>query len=206
MIAKLTGFIDNIIDDKCIIDVNGVGYLVYISSKSINIIRNSPKEQKTSLIIETIYKQDSIELFGFIDENEKNWFIELSKVQGLGAKIAQKILGHYNINEICNALLRSDSKFFSQISGIGPKLANRITMELKDSPKKIATSHFIIDNDESFQSNISNDQIIDDALSALENLGYKKHECSKVIQLIFKNEPNTTLENLITNSLRSLKK
>ena len=79
-------------------------------------------------------------------------------------------------------------------------------MELKDSPKKIANSQLIIDNDESFQPNISNDQIIDDALSALENLGYKKHECSKVIQLIFKNEPNTTLENLITNSLRSLKK
>ena len=153
MIAKLTGFIDNIIDDKCIIDVNGVGYLVYISSKSINVIRNSSKEQKTSLIIETIHKQDSIELFGFIDENEKNWFIELSKVQGLGAKIAQKILGHYNINEIRNALLRSDSKFFSQISGIGPKLANRITMELKDSPKKIATSQFITDNDELYQPN-----------------------------------------------------
>ncbi len=90
MIAKLTGFIDNIIDDKCIIDVNGVGYLVYISSKSINVIRNSSKEQKTSLIIETIHKQDSIELFGFIDENEKNWFIELSKVQGLGAKNCPK--------------------------------------------------------------------------------------------------------------------
>ncbi len=205
MIGKLTGFVDTIYDDKCILDVNGVGYVVYISGKSLNFLKQLPKDKKASLIIETIFKQDSTELFGFVDEIEKSWFLQFSKVQGVGSKMAQKILGSYNIEEICQALLKNDSKFFTQISGVGSKLANRITTELKEIPNKLGFSNDKISKDEQSQfSDICNDQIINDAASALENLGYKKYECLKILQIIIKNNPQITLENLITSCLREI--
>ena len=207
MIGKLTGFIDAVYDNKCILDVNGVGYLIYISGKSLDFLKQLPKDKKTSLIIETVFKQDSIEFFGFINEIEKTWFLQFSKVQGVGSKMAQKILGSYAIEEICKALLKSNHKFFTQISGVGPKLANRIVGELKDTPNELGFSNLSIQeqgNDISSISDISNNQIIEDASSALESLGYKRYECTKVIKYLIEDDAKITLENLITKSLREL--
>ncbi len=205
MIAKLTGVIDSIYDDKCIIDVNGVGYLVFVSEKTLDFLKQLPKDKKTSLVVVTVFKQDSAELFGFANEIEKTWFLQFNKVQGVGSKMAQKILGSYSVEEICQALIKSNSKFFTQISGVGPKLATRIVTEMKGVPNKLGFSNLILsedNNDNNF--NISNDQIINDAISALENLGYKKHDCQKILQNIVKNDTNITLENLITKALRDI--
>jgi len=92
MIGKLRGLIDKIFDDKCLIDVNGVFYVVFISHKTAQSLRNQDKQSPLLLVIETIVKEDAIELYGFVNENEKMWFLELMKVQGVGAKMAQKIL------------------------------------------------------------------------------------------------------------------
>lgn len=204
MIGKLRGFIDSITQDKCIIDVNGVGYVVFLSSKTASALRNNPKDKETSLIIETLVKEDAIELYGFISEIERVWFLELTKVQGVGNKMGQKILSALTIEEIAKALVSNDSKAFSQISGIGPKLASRLTTELKDSPKKLGVD-VNFDPEELDNSNIVNDnKLASDAISALENLGYKKHDCLKAINILIKENPNVTLENLITMSLRKL--
>ena len=135
MIGKLRGKIDSVQEDKCILDVNGVGYLVYISAKNASNLKNLTPQAEISLCIETVVKEDAIELYGFMQEIEKIWFLELTKVQGVGSKMGQKILSALNIEELAKALSVADIKTFQNISGIGPKLAQRICVELKNSPK-----------------------------------------------------------------------
>jgi Holliday junction DNA helicase RuvA len=210
MIGKLRGEIDSLQEDKAIIDVNGVGYVVFISNKTAQFlsgIKNSPNQEKkqVSLIIETVVKEDAIDLYGFATEIERIWFLELTKVQGVGAKMGLKILAFFTIDDLAKALLAGDVKAFNKISGIGPKLAQRITTELKTSPKKLGISvsfEEISADGSAFAAN----EITDDALSALENLGYKKAEAVKILGQILKQQPEITLENLITASLRELSK
>jgi Holliday junction DNA helicase RuvA len=202
MIGKLRGFIDSISDDKCVIDVAGVGYVVFLSHKTASFLRQFPREKEISLIIETLVKEDAIELYGFFSEVEKIWFLELTKVQGVGAKMGQKILSALAIEDLAKALISSDIKSFSQISGIGPKLASRLTTELKDSPKKLGIEYSAPLNSQKIPDN----QIASDALSALENLGYKKHNILQVINFLLEENSKITLENLITSSLRELSK
>jgi Holliday junction DNA helicase RuvA len=206
MIGKLRGNIDQINDDRCIIDVNGVGYLVFISNKTAQFFRQNQSNQGISLVIETIVKEDAIELYGFFHEIEKIWFLELMKVQGVGAKMAQKILSALTIEELAKALTVGDLKSFNNISGIGPKMASRLTTELKESAKKLGVNVSLDFNENLTSQSFSSNQIIGDAVSALENLGYKKHDCLKIINYVFSQDEKITLENLITQSLRELSK
>jgi Holliday junction DNA helicase RuvA len=206
MIGKLRGNIDQINDDRCIIDVNGVGYLVFISNKTAQFFRQNQSNQGISLVIETIVKEDAIELYGFFHEIEKIWFLELMKVQGVGAKMAQKILSALTIEELAKALTVGDLKSFNNISGIGPKMASRLTTELKESAKKLGINVSLDFNENLSSQSFSSNQIIGDAVSALENLGYKKHDCLKIINYVFSQDEKITLENLITQSLRELSK
>jgi Holliday junction DNA helicase RuvA len=210
MIGKLRGFIDSITDDKCIIDVNGVGYVVAISQKTSAFLKQFSREKgvekEVNLTIETVVKEDAIELYGFGSEIEKIWFLELTKVQGVGAKMGQKILGAFAIEDLAKALISGDEKAFSKISGIGPKLASRLTTELKDSPKKLGIAISYGNPNVTNTTKFSGNQIAIDALSALENLGYKKHDCLRVIDFLFDENSKITLENLITSSLRELSK
>ena len=206
MIGKLRGNIDQINDDRCIIDVNGVGYLVFISNKTAQFFRQNQSNQGISLVIETIVKEDAIELYGFVHEIEKIWFLELMKVQGVGAKMAQKILSALTIEELAKALTVGDLKSFNNISGIGPKMASRLTTELKESAKKLGINVSLDFNENLTSQSFSSNQIIGDAVSALENLGYKKHDCLKIINYVFSQDEKITLENLITQSLRELSK
>lgn len=206
MIGKLRGFIDSIAEDKCIIDVNGVGYVVFLSNKTANFLRKTPKEKEISLIIETVVKEDAIELYGFAGEIEKVWFSELTKVQGVGNKVALKILSFFTIEDLAKSLVQSDDKAFAQVSGIGPKLAKRISTELKDSPKKLGIDIGFDVSSSCTPQEMPNSQLANDALSALENLGYRKHDSLRAINFLIDNNPEITLENLITSSLRELSK
>jgi Holliday junction DNA helicase RuvA len=206
MIGKLRGFIDSITEDKCIIDVNGVGYVVFLSGKTANLLKTFSRDKEISLTIETAVKEDAIELYGFVSEIEKIWFLELTKVQGVGNKMGQKILSALTIEDLAKALISSDIKTFSNISGIGPKLAIRLTTELKNSPKKLGIDlGFDVQKSENL-AEISGNEIASDALSALENLGYRKHDCLRVINFLIEGNSKITLENLITSSLRELSK
>ncbi len=206
MIGKLRGNIDQVNDDRCILDVNGVGYLVFISHKTAQFFRQNQTNLGISLVIETIVKEDAIELYGFVHEIEKIWFLELMKVQGVGAKMAQKILSALTIEELAKALTVGDIKSFNNISGIGPKMASRLTTELKESAKKLGINVSLDFNENLNSQSYSSNQIISDAVSALENLGYKKHDCLKIINYVFSQDEKITLENLITQSLRELSK
>ena len=129
MIAKLKGIIDTIGEDYCIVDVGGVGYLVFASSKTLGRLG---KGTAASLLIETVVREDSITLYGFADAWEKEWFNTLTRVQGVGAKVCLSILSVLSPGQLAQAVSAQDKASFTRASGVGPKLAARIVTELKD--------------------------------------------------------------------------
>ena len=144
MIAKLRGLVDALGEDSCIIDVNGVGYLVFASAKTLSKLVVGAE---ASLLIETVVREDSISLFGFYDAWEKEWFNTLTKVQGVGAKVCLAILSVLSPLQLAQAVSAQDKNSFTRASGVGPKLAARIVTELKDKIVTIPTSEMAKDLD-----------------------------------------------------------
>ena len=159
------------------------------------------------MLIETIVREDHIHLYGFAAEIEKTWFNELCKVSGVGSKMGLKILGFLSIDDIVLALNSGDKVLFSKVPGIGPKLALRIVSELKDSAKKISGNDFVVSGQSTKRPDGGNqNKILADAISALENLGYKRIEIYPIMNQQITQNPDITLETLITNSLRLISK
>ncbi|MFT6258423.1 MAG: Holliday junction DNA helicase RuvA [Rickettsiales bacterium] len=203
MIGKLKGIIDSIFDEKLILDVNGVGYNIYASRKTLNYLQEK-KGQEIALLIETVVREDHIHLYGFAQEIEKTWFNELCKVSGVGNKVGLKILGSMSIGDIVLALNSGDKVLFSKVPGIGPKLALRIVSELKDSPKKISGDFIVSAPNSKIEKSLdqNNNEIVTDAISALENLGYKRSVIYPIVSDQVSQNTDITLETLITQSLR----
>lgn len=206
MIGKLKGKVDSIYEDRLILDVNGVGYNVFAASK---VLSNLKSGSETALFIETIVREDYIHLYGFSREIDRIWFNELCKVSGIGSKVAVKILSNLSIDELIIAINSGDKTAFSKISGIGPKLALRIVSELKSNVDRVGKLT-IADFDEEIKSDKKsapiNHNLLNDTLSALENLGYRRSNVYNAVSKIIKDKPEITLETLITESLRQISK
>jgi Holliday junction DNA helicase RuvA len=138
MIAKLKGLVDSFGEDWVIIDVNGVGYLVFASSKTLGKLPS--KGVACALLIETHVREDHIHLYGFSDEAERDWFKMLTTVQGVGAKVGLAILSALSSEEIIHAIAAQDKKALTRANGVGPKVATRILTELKDKAGALALS------------------------------------------------------------------
>ena len=130
MIGKLRGRIDSVGDDEIVIDVNGVGYVVSASSRTLRAL--PPLGSEATLFIETYVREDAIRLFGFLSTSERDWFRLLQSVQGVGAKVALAVLGTLSGDKLSQAIARQDKAMVAQTPGVGPKLAARIVLELKD--------------------------------------------------------------------------
>ena len=193
MIAKLRGIIDTIGEDFCIVDVNGVGSLVYASAKTLAKLNRG---MEASLRIETVVREDSISLFGFFDAWEKEWFLTLTKVQGVGAKVCLSILSALSPSQLSQAIAAQDKTSFTRANGVGPKLAARIVTELKDKivtiPLSAETNDFAkgmdMDANEetaNYEDNMvamtENPNLMEDAISALVNLGYQRLEAYRAV-------------------------
>ncbi|MDX2072779.1 MAG: Holliday junction branch migration protein RuvA [Alphaproteobacteria bacterium] len=172
MIGKLRGIIDSTDGDTLIIDVGGVGYQVFASSRTISAF---PPGAACELTIETNVREDHIHLYGFASAIERDWFRLLVSVQGVGNKTALLILGAYMPERISHAIVARDIAAFKAISGIGPKLAERIVVELKDKALKLPTSgvEFTARKTPAAKQPLSS---ADDAISALVNLGYSRSD------------------------------
>jgi Holliday junction DNA helicase RuvA len=129
VIAKLKGVLEEIIDDQLIVDVDGVGYLVHAIPSKIN---SSLVGEKIILYIHTHVKEEEITLFGFEKIEEKEAFLTLNQVNGVGPRVALNILSKIKLNDIQNAILTKNILVFKQVSGIGNKLAERIVLELQN--------------------------------------------------------------------------
>lgn len=217
MIAKLRGIVDTIGEDYCILDVNGVGYLVSASAKTLSRLNRGGT---AVLLIETIVREDSISLFGFSDAWEKEWFLTLTKVQGVGAKVCLAILSVLSPNQLAQAVSAQDKASFTRAAGVGPKLAARIVTELKDKIVTIpmeasvkADLNNVTEGTAGTETEAYEDAVVelqadedssktDDAISALVNLGYQRIEAYRAVNLALKNNPNAGVPELIRLALK----
>jgi holliday junction DNA helicase RuvA len=170
MIGKLTGVLESSGDGWALVDVQGVGYLVFCSVRTRD--RAGRHGDPVSLLIETHVREDHIHLYGFADPAERDWFRLLSTVQGVGAKMALAVLSTLSPGDLIRALAAQDKAALTRASGVGPKLATRILAELKDKAGTIALGPGAVPSAPSGGLEAP----AEDALSALVNLGYGRSE------------------------------
>ncbi len=163
MIAKLKGVVDSTGEGWAVIDVGGVGYLVFCSGRTLGRLRLGDAAE---VLIETHVREDHIHLYGFFDAHERDWFKLLTTVQGVGVKVALAMLTVLSPDQLVQAIAAADKAMITQTPGVGPKLATRILSELKDKVGAIALG-IATDAVVSAESGA-----IADAASALANLGY----------------------------------
>jgi len=169
MIGKLTGAVDSVGDEWAIVDVSGVGYVVFCSRRTLTGLP-SPGET-VRLLIETHVREDHIHLYGFADAAERTWFRLLCTVQGVGARMALAILSVLPSAELAQAIAAQDKTALLRANGVGAKLATRVITELKEKAGKIA---FAPVAGEAGRGGL--DAVPEDAVSALVNLGYRQSE------------------------------
>lgn len=202
MIAKLKGLVDTIGEDFCIIDVGGVGYLVFCSGRTLG---NLPSVgEAATLMIETHVREDHIHLFGFASELEKDWFNLIQTVQGVGAKVALAIFSSIGIDELSNSIAAQDKTVVGRAKGVGPKLATRIITELKDKVAKFAVVTSFVSVKDGAAPETDN-TAMQDAVSALVNLGYGQTEAYMVVSGVARAfEGEASVSDLIRLGLKEL--
>jgi len=170
MIGKLKGIIDSYGEDSIVLDVNGVGYLVHCSARTLQELPGTG--QPATLSIETHVREDQIRLFGFLTDVEREWFRLLQTVQGVGAKVALAVLGTLRPSELASAIAMRDRAMVARTPGVGPKVAERIVTELKDkAPAHVALDPAVIRLSDAIEEKRAPAPVAD-AVSALVNLGY----------------------------------
>lgn len=226
MIAKLKGIVDSITDDAAVIDVHGVGYLVFCSGRTL---RRLVVGEPAALVIETHVREDHIHLYGFVDVLEREWFKLLTTVQGVGARVGLAILSVVPPETVGQAIAAQDKAPLTRAAGVGPKLAGRIVSELKDKAANVgAAFHVAATSDTATRSpafpepiavngattgteaddaeaTVLAATVMEDATSALVNLGYKRMEAYSAVARAARDQGDkATTQSLITTALRDL--
>lgn len=184
MIGKLKGVVDSYGEDFVILDVQGVGYVVHCSARTLQ--RLPAAGEATSLSIETFVREDMIRLYGFRSDAEREWFRLLQTVQGVGAKVALALLSVLEPPALASAIATGDKGAVARAPGVGPRLAARLVAELKDKapafapvdPSLVALSGAVEEG--------TAPQPVSDAISALVNLGYPQAQASAAIAAALK--------------------
>ena len=193
MITKITGRLVEKSPTELVIDCNGIGYLVNISLNTFSMIGD---DEIISLFTYLQVKEDSHTLFGFCDKQERNLFKKLITVSGIGASTARTMLSSLSPEEIQNAIISENVSTIQSIKGIGLKTAQRVIIDLKDKVGLVSEKNEI-------SSNIYNTNQ-DEALSALEVLGYGRKQTTKIVQMLINESPEITVEQLIKGALNKL--
>ncbi len=186
MIGKLRGKVDAIGESFLIIDVNGVGYEVQASFKTL---RNLKVGDEVSLTIDTHVREDAIRLFGFQSELERSWFRTLQTIQGVGSKVALAVLGVLAPQDLANAIALGNSAAVEETPGVGKKLAQRIVIELKDKAPALSVAGLHVPATPAGQGAASmtvQGHAAAEAISALTNLGYNPAQASAAIAAAMK--------------------
>jgi Holliday junction DNA helicase RuvA len=179
MIGKLKGIIDSYGEDSVILDVNGVGYLVHCSARTLQALPAAGAP--VTLAIETHVREDQIRLFGFLLDGEREWFRLLQTVQGVGTKVALSILGTLKPGELASAIALRDKATVARSPGVGPKVAERIVTELKDKAPAYADVDPAVIRLSGAVDERRAPQPVADAVSALINLGYGQPQAAAAI-------------------------
>jgi holliday junction DNA helicase RuvA len=203
MIGKLRGVIDSYNEDSVIIDVRGVGYLVHCSVRTLQSLP-APGEAAT-ISIETWVREDQIRLYGFATDLDREWFRILTGVQGVGAKVALAVLGTLKVADLANAISLGDKAQIARAPGVGPKLAQRLVIELKDKAPAFANVDPAVVR---LQGDLAERRAplpVSEAVSALVNLGYGEIQASAAIAAAARAAGDkATTESLIRLALKEL--
>jgi Holliday junction DNA helicase RuvA len=197
MIAQLTGRVDALEDGRCVVDVNGVGYLVHASSRTLAALPQPPATAR--LLVETHVREDAILLYGFADSAERDWFRLLTTVQGVGGRVALSILSALSPRDLVGAIAAGDRASLTRAPGVGARLAVRLLTELREKAGAMPSSPGLV---------IGAAQPVGaegDALSALINLGYRRPEAQPAVARAMERlGPDAPLDAIIRTSLREL--
>lgn len=193
MIGYLSGKIISIKPTQILLDLNGVGYQVFISISTFEKISDS---SNVSLFIHTHVREDAITLYGFYSEQEKQMFEMLISISGIGPKVALSILSGISVDDLSDAIIKGDVGRLISIPGVGRKTAERIVLELKSKVSDL----------ESEFSTLSDYSIRQQAISALTTLGYNQKNSEKVVRDLLSANPALSLEEIIKKSLAEFNK
>jgi len=200
MIAKLTGLIDTLGEDHLVLDVAGVGYLVFCSAHTLR--RMGRPGDAASLAIETHVREDHIHLYGFADAAERDWFRLLTTVQGVGARVALAILSVLAPDALAQAVAAQDRAAVARAQGVGPKLAGRIVGELKDKAAEMTVVRRV---DFAGAKAAAPAGPVEDAVSALVNLGFGRSDAfGAVAQAVSRAGETPSVEALVKAGLKEL--
>lgn len=219
MIGRLRGRVDYKTQDHFLLDVNGVGYLIFCSERTLAEI---PVDGEfTTIYTDLLVREDLMQLFGFLSQVEKEWYRLLMSVQGVGAKASLAILSALGEDGVSRSIALGDWTSIKSAKGIGPKTAQRVVNELKDKAahvmsivpneigereNKIEEGEVVerIDDHPTINLAASNKTAQADALSALQNLGYSPSESAAAVAKILHESSDLSTEELIRNSLKML--
>ena len=195
MIAHISGRLAQKIPGEVVVDVNGIGYQIFIP---LNVFYGLPEiGGAVSLQVYTHVREDALQLFGFHDAAEKQIFMLLTGVSGIGPKLAVNILSGISADQLTGALKEGNQARLVGIPGVGKKLAERMIVELKDKFITLPTEAA------SEKATDGDTELMQDAVSALINLGYRKIEAEKNVHAVLK-QGEMSLENVLKESLRRM--
>jgi Holliday junction DNA helicase RuvA len=213
MIGKITGVLDARGSDHVLIDVRGVGYIVHVSDRTLMALPGMG--EAVSLYTELVVREDLMQLFGFLTMAEKEWHRVLTSVQGVGAKMSLALLGTLGPDGVARAIALGDAGALRKAPGVGPKLAQRIALELKEkAPALMAVSSRavpvvdVIDTPAKPRkvapAPAPNAAAVPDAMSALANLGYSPSDAARAVSEAQDTNPDADTPALIRAALRLL--
>jgi len=175
VIAQLSGRVEGIEADRCIVDVGGVGYLVHASTRTLAALPTPPAVAR--VLVETQVREDAITLYGFAESSERDWFRLLLTLQGVGARVALNILSALSPKDLVTAIAAGDRASLTRAPGVGAKLAVRVLTELRDKAGAMPTGP-------SLTPTTAPEGIDADAISALANLGYRRIEAHPAVTAV----------------------
>ena len=211
MIGRIKGQLIEKKNDRVVIDVHGIGYVIYVTEKTARSLSPGNEARDISLFTELLVKEDLLQLIGFLTQTEKDWFNLLRSVQGIGAKVALTILNTLDANELLRAIRMKNELAFSAVSGIGSRMAQRLVVELSGRKDLVVLEDEAVieirdENNEQTLNIIKRKEIQQDALSALQNLGFKSVEAKSAIDKILAKDHINDASELVKEALRLLAK
>ncbi|MBE6022738.1 MAG: Holliday junction branch migration protein RuvA [Cellulosilyticum sp.] len=195
MITYLKGIITEIGENTVVLEAFGIGYEVFCSTRTIGAL--SSQTETVKLYIHEVIKEDGHDLYGFYYTEDREVFRKLIGVSGIGPKGGMQVLNLYSVQEIIEIIMEQDSKALSKVSGIGPKTAQRIILELKDSMSKLYVPDLSL-----LQTGLKDTESKHEAIEALEALGYSHQEAKKAVEAV--DDYHSNSETLIRKALSIL--
>jgi len=200
MIEYLNGTLDELTPATATVECHGVGYLVNISVNTYTALQG--KSQVRVYVHEAI-REDAYVLYGFASKQERQLFLLLISVNGVGGNTARTILSAYTAPELCSLIVEGNDKLLKSVKGVGPKTAQRIIVELKDKVPALGIAPMAATDGEDGAPAI-NQRVYDDAVEALKALGYPPAPSAKVVRAVLKDDPSAMVELVIKRAFKML--